>query len=96
MTARTMIVYDPTAPARIDGGRLAPRLQRLQGARAGILDNGKPNAGLLMRAVAEQLKQRYGVTCVMVRNKPVAGPAPPSAVADLTRECDFVLVGSAD
>lgn len=96
MNAHTITVYDPTAPAVIVGANLAPRLHRLRGARAGILDNGKPNAGILMAAIVKSLKDEYGMAGVTVRNKPVAGPASPAVVADLTRECDFVLVGSAD
>lgn len=96
MTADSITVYDPTAPAVIVGANLAPRLHRLRGARAGILDNGKPNAGTLMAAIVDSLKDEYGIASVMIRNQPVAGPASPAVVADLTRECDFVLVGSAD
>ena len=96
MTTHTITVYDPTAPAIIAGANLAPRLHRLRGTRAGILDNVKPNAGILMAAIVDSLKDEYGIASVTVRNKPVAGPASPAVVADLARECDFVLVGSAD
>ncbi len=89
-------VYDPTAPSSIRDGRLAPRPEHLQGTVAGILDNGKANAGMLMAGIVEQLKSRYGVKDVLVRKKPVAGPASQQVVADLKANCDFVLVGSAD
>jgi hypothetical protein len=90
-----MRLYDPTAePRRIDA-QLAPRLASLVGKRAGILDNGKPNAGTLMLAVTKILQERYGVTEVLKRNKPVAGPPAPEILADLAT-CDFALVGSAD
>jgi hypothetical protein len=88
-------LYDPTAePRRIDAA-LAPRLKSLAGARIGILDNGKANAGTLMLAVAEVLRARHGAGAIVKRNKPVAGPPAPEIVADLA-ECDFALVGSAD
>ena len=48
-----------------------------------------------MLAVAERLKERYGVTDVVKREKPVAGPPRPEVVEALS-QCDFVLVGSAD
>ena len=90
-----MRLYDPTAePRRIDA-QLAPRLASLAGKRAGILDNGKANAGTLMLAVTKILQERYGVTEVLKRNKPVAGPPAPEILADLAT-CDFALVGSAD
>jgi hypothetical protein len=92
--ARMLTVYDPTAEPRAQAVELAPRLASLAGRRAGILDNGKHNAGLLMSAVVERLRP-HGVTEVVIRQKPVAGPPSPEVVADLSR-CDFILVGSAD
>ena len=92
---RMLMVYDPTAEPRAVGTLLAPRLATLRGARAGILDNGKANAGLLMSAIVDRLRVTHGVGDVVTRQKPVAGPPAPEVVADLSR-CDFVLVGSAD
>jgi len=89
------LLYDPTAEPKIRATGLAPRLPTLQGKRAGILDNSKANAGTLMLAVVERLKERYGVRDVVKREKGIAGPPSPSILADLTT-CDFVLVGSAD
>lgn len=92
----TVRVYDPTAPSSVRGGRMAPRPVALNGTVAGILDNGKANAGLLMAGIVDHLKEQYGVRDVIVRKKPVAGPAAPQVIADLKANCDFVLVGSAD
>ena len=88
-------LYDPTAEPRIIPTPLATRLQSLGGTRAGILDNGKANAGALMLAVTKILQERYGVTDVVKRNKPVAGPPAPEILEDLSK-CDFALVGSSD
>ena len=90
-----IVLYDPTAEPPVVAVSLAPRLTTLAGKRAGILDNGKANAGTLMLAVAERLKERHGVTDVIKREKPVAGPPKPEVVEALAA-CDFVLVGSAD
>ena len=95
MTAEGIRLYDPTAEPRLVAARLAPRLPSLAGTRLGILDNGKANAGTLMVAVVDRLKERYGVTEVVKREKPVAGPPAPEIVEALS-SCDFVLVGSAD
>lgn len=95
MTQPGLVLYDPTAEPRTVATPLAPRLASLAGKRAGILDNGKANAGTLMLAVVERLKERHGVTDVVKRNKPVAGPPRPDVV-DALAQCDFVLVGSAD
>jgi hypothetical protein len=94
-TARKITVYDPTAEPRSLGVTLAARLDTLRGRRAGILDNGKQNAGYLMSAIVERLRETHGVTDVVKREKPVAGPPSEQVVADLSR-CDFALVGSAD
>ena len=89
------ILYDPTAEPRILASGLAPRLASLEGKRAGILDNSKANAGTLMLAVPARLKEKYGVTDVVKREKGIAGAPSPDILAALTT-CDFVLVGSAD
>ena len=95
MSAPGITLYDPTAERRNLAVPLAPRLASLAGTRAGILDNGKANAGTLMLAVTRILTARYGVAEVVKRDKPVAGPPAPEILAALS-ECDFALVGSAD
>jgi hypothetical protein len=95
MSQGDIILYDPTAEPRVVATPLAPRLASLAGTRAGILDNGKANAGTLMLAVVERLRERYGVAEAIKREKPVSGPPAPEIVAALST-CDFVLVGSAD
>ena len=95
MAGRTIRVYEPTAEPRTTATALARRLASLRGTRAGILDNGKANAGALMLAVTDRLKTAYGVREVVKREKPVAGPPSEATLRDLAR-CDFVLVGSAD
>jgi len=88
-------VYDPTAASSSGASALAPRLPDLAGRVAGILDNGKANAGVLMTAIVEQLRAE-GVRDAVVRSKPVAGPASPETIRILKEQTDFVLVGSAD
>ena len=95
MGAEGIRLYDPTAEPRAIAATLAPRLASLAGKRVGILDNGKANAGTLMLAVAKILQERYGAGEIVKRDKPVAGPPSPEALAALS-ECDLALVGSAD
>jgi hypothetical protein len=95
MSADGIRLYDPTAEPRTIAARLAPRLASLAGKRVGILDNGKANAGTLMLAVTKILQERYGVTEIVKREKPVAGPPKPEVLEALSK-CDFALVGSAD
>jgi hypothetical protein len=95
MSTRGFRLYDPTAEPRTVAVKLAPRLTSLAGARVGILDNSKANAGTLMLAMAKILQERYGVGEIVKREKPVAGPPAPEILAALST-CDFALVGSAD
>ena len=95
MTGSGITLYDPTAEPRVVATSLAPRLASLAGTRAGILDNSKANAGTLMLAVVDRLRQSHGVADVVHRRKPVAGP-PAQDIVDALTQCDFVLVGSAD
>jgi len=95
MSGEGIRLYDPTAEPRTVPATLAPRLPSLAGKRAGILDNGKANAGTLMLAVTKILQERYGVGEIVKREKPIAGPPAPEILAALS-ECDFALVGSAD
>ena len=93
--ARKVTVYDPTADPKSTGVTLAPRLDTFKGKRAGILDNGKPNAGFLMLTVARRLQEQYGVGEIVKREKGIAG-APSPTILDALTQCDFALVGSAD
>ncbi len=78
MARPSITVYDPTAEPRAVQVSLAKRLASLSGTTAGILDNGKANAGVLMLAVTDRLRQTHGVREVLKREKPVAGPPSPS------------------
>jgi len=79
---------------------LAPSPNVLTGVRIGVLDNGKPNAGLLLIRVGEQLAARTGATLTLVTTKGPGGnaatPCTPPVVERLTQECDVALTGSAD
>ena len=52
MSAKEVILYDPTAEPRILAAGLARRLDTLRGKKVAILDNSKANAGFLMLSVA--------------------------------------------
>jgi hypothetical protein len=79
---------------------LAPSRPTLGGLRIGVLDNAKPNAGLLMVRVAEQIAARTGATLALVTTKGpghnAATPCSDEVFARLTKEVDLVLTGSAD
>jgi hypothetical protein len=72
----------------------------LTGLRIGILDNGKPNAGLLLARVGEQLAARTGALLTLVTEKGpganAATPCTPGVMDQLAEQCDVALTGSAD
>lgn len=91
-----MKIYRPDGQIAQPLHALAPARRVLAGARIGVLDNLKPNAGLLMTTVAAQLAERAGTGTPIVRTKNAAKPAPDEIIDELQREADLVLTGSAD
>ena len=95
-----MQVFAPDGEAAPAPALRTPGRAVLSGARVGVLDNGKPNAGLLLTRVAEQLATRTGATLALVTEKGPGGnaatPCTPGVMDRLTSDCDVVLTGSAD
>lgn len=52
-------VLDPTEPAVVEPGRLAPRLETLHGKVVGLYSNQKLNATRLLDMVEELLHERF-------------------------------------
>ncbi len=74
----------------------AVSLTALAGKRIGVLDNRKPNAGLLLNRVANQICERTGAELVLIESKNAAIAAPDEVMGRLTKEVELVLTGSAD
>jgi hypothetical protein len=75
---------------------LAAPLPVLAGAKVAVLDNGKPNARLLLQTIAQRLGARTGAQVALVTAKATAAtPAEPEIIQEL-RAADLVLTGSAD
>ena len=93
----TLAVLDPTvSPERAEPSR-APRLSSLEGATAGLLDNGKPNSDALLKHLGEMLVTRYGVAKVhVVRKTDSSTVAEADVLADLIRHSHFVVAGVGD
>ena len=53
-------VLSPEGRVRPAPTPFAPALSSLAGRRIGVLDNGKPNAELLLRTIAERVATRAG------------------------------------
>jgi len=91
-------LLDPTGgdDASADSA-LAPRLRSLAGLRVGLLDNTKPNAAVLLAAVADELRRDWGVESSTVYAKGYFGtPVEESQIRAITQQCDFVVAGIGD
>lgn len=95
-----MKVYAPDGRIGRPPTPLAPSPPVLTALRIAVLDNGKPNARLLLTRAAEQLAARTGAAVTLVTDK---GPGHNAATAcsdqvldRITKEVDLVLTGSAD
>ncbi|MEM7141841.1 MAG: hypothetical protein AAF548_12500 [Actinomycetota bacterium] len=91
-----MRIYTPEGTIGEEPGPLAPAKPVLSGARIGILDNTKPNAGLLLGRLAERIAERTGAEISLIETKNAALAAPDDVIARLEKEVDVVLTGSAD
>jgi hypothetical protein len=90
-------IYSPegvTVPSR----RVAAEpVAALSGLHIGLLGNGKPNAALLLTALADRVAARTGAQVEVVREKGTAAtPAEPGVLEELAARADVVLTGSAD
>ena len=74
---------------------LAPRPGSLRGLRIGVLDNSKPNAGVLLRRLAELIAERAGAAEIVRWQKPGASH-PAAMMDDVVARADVLLTGSAD
>ncbi|WP_152422232.1 UGSC family (seleno)protein [Natrialba asiatica] len=84
-------ILDPRGEVNYDATPIAERLDSLEGATVGLLDNSKSNADVFLEAVGEQLKSEYGVDEVVYRRKDKS-PIPADAIADqLVSQCDAVV-----
>jgi hypothetical protein len=94
------VVYAPDGEAGPAPVSLAAVPGVLAGLRIGVLDNGKPNARLLLTRVGEQLAARTGARLELVTDKGpganAATPCPPAVLERIRDECDVALTGTAD
>ena len=83
------LIIDPSAGG---GGLripLAPRPMDLRGKVVGIIDNTKEQADVIASAIADGLREQYGVAKVIIRKKPYySRPAPAELIDELANEVD--------
>ena len=91
-------LLDPTGDsARETNTTLTPRPVSLRGLTVGLLENTKPNAVPLLRAVGRELTDRYGVREARMFRKGYFGtPVEESVVQQMLHNCDFAVAGIGD
>lgn len=89
-------IYAPEGRSASAGENLADAVLQLRGKRLGILDNTKPNAGVLLQRMADHLGDRGGCELATIETKNAALAAPDQVMGRLTKEVELVLTGSAD
>lgn len=83
------LIIDPSA----DGSRakipLAPRPMDLRGKVVGFIDNTKEQADVIAQALAQGLREKYGVARVIIRRKEYfSKPASQALINELANEVD--------
>jgi hypothetical protein len=91
-------LLDPTGDSdRTADATLAPRLRTVRGLTAGLLDNTKPNASVLLTQVAAQLEDEHGLRASVMYAKSYFGtPVEQSQIQRILHNCDFVVAGIGD
>ena len=99
----TTLVYLPDSAPGPEPATLAPSPASLAGLRIAVLDNGKPNAALVMTRAAETLAARTGARVSLVTKKGPQGrsanaaiPCAPDIFEKLLAQADIVITGMAD
>lgn len=83
---------DPTrGMSRVKIAR-APRPMDLRGKVVGLLDNTKEQGDVILEAVAEALRSRYGVARIVMRRKQYySKPAPAELVNEMAKEVQVAV-----
>jgi hypothetical protein len=92
-----MDILDPAGGTSTASRQLAARPGALGGLVIGILDNSKPNAAVLLEALAAALRERVGAGRVRAWQKPGASTgAAPGVLDEIAATCRVALTASAD
>ena len=92
-----MQLYSPLSTTPKGKALRAPVLASIDGARIGVLENGKLNAEEMLNEVAQLFVQRNSCTIRMLASKSNASaPAPGNTLVKVAQEVDFLLTGLGD
>ena len=94
------LIHRPAGPFAYGAVHLSSLAPVLSGGRIGVLDNGKPNARLLLTRAAEGRAERLGGHLATVTDKGAGANAATACTSQvietLSKEVELVLTGSAD
>ncbi len=83
---------DPSAGGGIQIIAAAPRPANLAGKVVGLLDNTKEQADIILETIGAALRERYGVSRIVVRRKEhYSKPAPDSLIAEMAQEVQIAI-----
>jgi len=92
-----MVIVDPIGTSAARALTLAGRPRSLEGVTIALLDNSKPNAGVLLERVGALLAARAGVRAVRAWGKPGASTgAAPAVLEEIAATARVALTASAD
>lgn len=84
-------ILDPRGEVTVDARSIAPRLDELEGATVGFLDNAKTNADHFLDDVADLLVEECGVAETVHRAKDNTAVPAGEIAAYLAANCDAVV-----
>ena len=92
-----MRIVDPIGSSAVSAKSLAARPRSLEGVTIALLDNSKPNAGVLLERVGALLAARGGAGAVRAWSKPGASTGAAQAVIEeIAAAARVALTASAD
>ena len=96
-TRQRYVLVDPTTLPIVPEFEGAPRLDDLNNKHVGVIDDSKVNAKEYLEQLTDLLDERFGIASIKYHAKPSASkPADPAVVAEMAKECDYVIVGIGD
>ena len=95
MSARSLVVLDPTDESRPAARAVGPRPDALDGRTVGLLDIAKPRGDVFLDRLAELLAER-GIAVRRYAKPTFTKPMPPDLRREISTECDVVIEALAD
>jgi hypothetical protein len=90
-------IIDPTVSPVKEKILFAPRPQRLNGLRVGLVENTKHNSDVLLLKIADKLKEKFGIEMVQLHRKKSASDfVTDETIDELKKKADFVIAGIGD